>query len=48
MGGGGIIEITVVWKRDVLKGQVRSSAHAHLSKCCVSASACCSCYDINF
>ena len=50
MKGGrwGVIEITGVWKRDVLKGQVRSSAHAHLSKCCVSASTCCNCHDINF
>ena len=27
--GEGVIEITGVWKRDVLKGQVRSSVHAH-------------------
>ena len=26
--GEGVIEITGVWKRDVLKGQVRSSVHA--------------------
>ena len=48
MRGGGVIEITGVWKRDVLKGLVRGSVHAHFSKCCVSASTCCSCHDINF
>ena len=32
---------------DTLKGQVHSSAHAHISKCCFSAGTCCVFYASN-